>query len=152
MFAGDYVECLVDTYASVRRGERRRIQKIEGDFIVLKNHLSSYGTSTYRPSNFRRVSQHAKEHKETPMLHIAVRINDMSIGDIHAYISEYGMRVYDSNSAVGTPIPMVVDTSAQSLKNKVAERIKVRPEERWLILSANTIGEISTPPVVFRGV
>lgn len=42
------------------------------------------------------------------------------------------------------------DTSADALKASIRADIAKNPNSKWVIFSANTIGEVSAPPIRFR--
>lgn len=81
--------------------------------------------------------------KESIMLHIAVRIS--GTGETRS-LAEI---VTDINHLDGNVKWLMADTSADTLKTRIRERIRTFPEERWLICSGNTIGESASPPVRF---
>lgn len=85
------------------------------------------------------------------MLHIAVRLNESSMGTFVEQIHKFGMQVPGNLIGSGAPA-MLVNTSADALKGEIRGRIQKCPGERWLILSGNTIGEIAESPVRFRSV
>lgn len=149
IYEGDYVECVVDHYASVRKGERRRVISICDGNIVLRNPmLPQGGASHYRPPKFRlagRQSPHRDRNnldqlkKETPKmsLHLALRVDNHSDGDVVALIGD-------------NRISTMANVDLQALKSRVSARIQADPTERWAIMTATTIAETSAPPVRFR--
>jgi len=143
MYVGDYVECRTDGYPSMPMGQRRRIQEIVNGCIVLANN-TEYGYSNYTPTNFRRASQHSPQHKKEQkvMLHIAIRTTPNF---------DYAALAIALND-VTAPIHFLADTSQDALKEKLRVRIGLHPDEKWLILSGNTIAEMASPPIRFRSV
>ncbi len=144
IYGGDYVECRIAHYASIRRGERRRVQRIENGRIVLNNNGSPHGTSPYRVCHFKLAERHHAWHKtqEATMakntLYVAVRINDMSYQQVaHALNSNMQMEAE-------------ARTSYEELQAFLRMRIQCNPIERWLVLTGTTLAEISAPPVSFR--
>lgn len=166
VFAGDYVQCAVGDYASLDKGERRRVQEIKDGCFVLNNSLSPIATSLYRPTNFYLAARHHVWHslprsmpptyqipgftgpitKEiakvatSPVMFIAVEIGETSYEAIAKEIEEQTL----------PPRSMLADTSYQRLQAAVKRRILSNPAEKWLILSGTTLAEVSAPPVVFR--
>lgn len=154
IYVGDYVECLVD-YPSLEKGQRRRVQDIIAGCIKLRND-TEYGASVYRPARFKRVSQHNPAHRNAilfkqveyvfhnqekkPMFHIAIAIIEGQDWNELAHIVNTVRGAY------------MADTSADALKEKIRIRLSKYPDEKWLICSANTIGERAEPPVRFRSV
>jgi hypothetical protein len=49
-------------------------------------------------------------------------------------------------------LTMMCETSPHVLKNRVTERIRQFPNERWMIMNSNSIAEIDSPPVRFRNI
>ena len=81
------------------------------------------------------------------MLHIAIRIANASGTEfLMATIVEM------INEGRTTEHVVLADQSADGIKQKIRDRIALHPQERWLILSGNTIGELASPPVRFRSV
>lgn len=79
--------------------------------------------------------------KETGMLYIALLLgNNTNYNDIAKTIND---------DTLGT-WPVMADTSLDALKERIRNDIRSFPDHRWLILSGGTIGEASSPPVVFR--
>lgn len=151
IYVGDHVECLTFQYASIDQNERRRVQRIEGENIVLHNGYSPHGTSQYRPRNFRLAGRHHPYHARSqlnelqgekmskPVLYIAVQIGNAPYNEIAALIN-------DNPSKLAT----FSDTSYDALQARLRQRILTYPTERWLILSGTTLAETSAPPVIFR--
>lgn len=141
---GDLVRCIVGHYTSIKRGEIRRVVSVD-DYgnIVLRNRLSPNGKSTYCVWNFalykRKSAIDAGWRKN--MLHIAVQIDE----------GQDWNKLADMINDRHRPT-MMAETSASAIKERVRQRVIAYPNERWLILSGNTIGEISSPPVRFRAV
>lgn len=157
VYEGDYVKCGVDFYSSIKRGDQRRVQRIEDECIVLNNGSSPYGTSLYRSCNFNLSGRMAPAHRNKmahdamelvnqqenkTMLHIALEIGEAPVGNI---VSWFNNGNWPKNSAMS-------DTSADALKERIRARLSLHPLEKWLIFSANTIGERADPPVRFRSV
>jgi hypothetical protein len=148
VYAGDYVECIVHNYSSIRFGERRRVQDIQNDNYVLNNGKSLHGTSQYRPYNFKLAGRHHSYHKaqekamSKPVLYVALRTRGRSYETIADDINKSSM--HSSGNGIHA------DTSYDSLQGWLRQRICVYPDEVWLILSGTTLAEISSPPVVFR--
>lgn len=143
---GDVVECCVDHYSTQRRGQQSKVTRIEDGNIVLFND-GPYGSSPYRTRNFSLVRRGLDQEnairqpkKEKVMLHIAVMY------ETGQSLDNLGKMILAGTAA------MFVDTSADVLKERVRFDIMNFPDHRWLILSANTIGEIASPPVRFRAV
>lgn len=146
VYPGDYVKCATIQYTSINKDERRRVQRIEDGNIVLINHISPYGTSPYNPRNFtihaRYQKPHMYEQKETPMLHIAIELrNNASFEDMASFLRH-----------ASSPPVILADTSQSALKERIKARLASYPDEKWLILSGNTIGERAEPPVRFRSI
>jgi hypothetical protein len=156
IYAGDYVRCSVGHYESIRCGEHRRVQRIENECIILNNCLSPHGTSPYRPHKFvlhgryhpfHGIHKNPIKKQEAQLaknaLYIAVALNYHSYG-----------RIADAVNGVKSVgyVEVHADTSFESLKAWLNQRIRANPEERWLILSGTTLAEISAPPVSFRSV
>ncbi len=145
VYRGDYVKCMVSHFKGIDYNENRRVQEVLADGkIVLRNNYSPVGTSPYDPINFVRITKHNKAHKENNvanMLHMAIMINGVTYEEI-AHAASKGVFL--------EPSKVMADTSADAIKEKIRVRISAHPEERWLILSGNTIGEIASPPVRFR--
>lgn len=160
VYPGDYVQCLVDGYASIRLGQRRRVLAVKDGYIILPNNMSPRSTSPFRPDRFRLSGRYHPYHhggvdkryprkkyltnsekQENAVLHIAVLVKE---GDDFA---EVAARIND-----GQNVTMIADRSQTDLKSRLRQRIQANPDEHWLILSGNTIAEISCPPVRFRSV
>ncbi len=148
IYVGDYVECRIDHYASIRRGERRRVQAIEDGNVVLNNNGSPYGTSQYRVCNFKLAGRHHAwhyNHKEADNMPKNTLYAALEIGDL-----SYEQCAAMANSEQNRLRCMRADTSFASLKEWINQRIRANPDERWLILSGTVLAEISAPPVTFR--
>lgn len=148
VYPGDYVKCEVAGYLGLSRGERRRVISVSMDTLVMRNSYSPTGTSAYQPRNFTLAERHHAWHKskEAKMakntLFIAVRT--------YADYANYDVMAAAHNEAgIGAEFQRS-DTSFESLKAWLNQRIRANPEERWLILSGTTLAEISAPPVSFR--
>lgn len=163
VYEGDLVRC-VTSYLSVLKGEVKRIIRVEEPNIVLANALSPIGTSIYRPDNFRLERANSQSHrnqelrqmvdyvhaKDKPVLHIAVRLDDSSLGTFIERIYKFGLARPTNLTGSGAPVGMLINANADALKNEIRARIRIDNTEKWLILSGNTIGEIAEQPVRFR--
>lgn len=153
IYAGDYVKCVTGAYVSIEIGQVKKVLAVdEGrNTITINNEMSPVGTSDYMAYNFRLVRRSAcdkTQDKETPMgmLHVAIRIKDgEGYQDIARRINDHHAEI-DADSVPD----MMADTSPNALKERIKVRIRQYPNERWLILSGNTIAETSSPPVSFR--
>lgn len=142
VYPGDYVECTVHQYMSMSMGDRRRVKAIQDGNFVLNNDLSPRGTSCFRASNFRRVSQHAREHKqEKSMLHIAVLM-----------VPSVDLVDHINNTSTRQQPPMFAGRTKEEIQERIRARLSEYPDEKWLICSGNTIGERADPPVRFRSI
>ena len=88
------------------------------------------------------------------MLHIAIKIPDegWNYQAMASSITNWGHP--SSAVADGTPIThpdnLLADVTLSALKERIKARIHRNPDERWLLLSGNTIAESAAPPVSFR--
>lgn len=146
IYVGDYVKCVVDWYASINRGENRRIQRIENGCIILINGKSPNGTSPYRPDRFALQARHHPWHRQkkgTNMLHMAIRVNpQMSYDEIATTIRE--------REGAEMSRMIIAAVTQPELKERIKARLSQYPEEKWLCLSGNTIAEIEQPRVSYR--
>lgn len=157
------VRCEVDYYQSprLRRGTVHTVLDEEPNCYILENRSSSHWDSNlgayvsrFKKCNFSVVGEEftsewiARRHptlhlQEKVMLHIAVEVGLVSIDNIAEAIN---------GGHLNTGKSIIANTSADALKERIRSDIQKNPEHRWLIFSANTIGEISTPPIRFRSV
>jgi hypothetical protein len=92
---------------------------------------------------FAQLSEIYKRQEKNRMLHLAIKIpegwgyNELATS-IDRMVPPHGGH------------PMIADTSASALKEKVRDAIRRDPDARYLMLSGNTVAEMSAPPVTFR--
>lgn len=168
IYPGDYVECRTDQYSSIRKGNRARVKEVNGECIVLNNPHSPIFKSPYQAYNFRLAGRYHPYHhngvdkcrprnkyktnseKEgLPMLHLAIKVPEgWCYEDLAKSITNFGQ----GNGTLGRSLvdQAMADTTASALKERVKARIQRHPDERWLILSGNTIAETTQPPIAFR--
>lgn len=176
IYPGDYVECITDEYFSVKGGARKRVLAVIGDCIVLNNTSSPTFDSPYRATNLRLAGRYHPYHsgvdkrhpkrkyltnsekKGTDMLHLAIRIKDnMNYEALARSINNWNTKD-DTNCPAGVregapithPNNVMADVTVSALKERIEARINRNPDERWLIVSGNTIAESSAPPVAYR--
>lgn len=170
VYPGDYVEVLTDQYFSLRKGARCRVKAVDhdGDCIVLNNKYSPVFDSPYRAENFRLSGRYHPFHHggvdkrhprdkyltnsekgKTNMLHLALKVPEgWNYENLANSITNFGQ----GNGTLGVSLvdQAMADTTASALKERIRARIHHHPDERWLILSGNTIAESAAPPVAFR--
>lgn len=86
----------------------------------------------------RKYMTNSEKEAET-MLHLAVRV-------------ENGQNYQSIANSVNIKkfVPTMADITLSALKERIRARINQNPDERWLIVSGNTIAENSAPPVAYR--
>lgn len=153
IYPGDYIE--------TGRGDRRRVTGVNG-YLVASNigihraeHVRLCGR--YHPYHHNGVDKrHPRgkyltnsEKKGTAMLHIAIRVPEgWSYQDFANSINNL-----NGDNSAGFPTAghkVVADVTLSALKERIKARIHHNPEERWLMLSGNTIAESAAPPIAFR--
>lgn len=85
------------------------------------------------------------------MLHLAIRVPETwGYTDIINSINNFG----NGSGRVGEQffhgVGAIAASSTTELKQRVTDRIRANPEERWLLVSGNNIMEIDSPPVRCR--
>lgn len=133
---GSLVECCTNGYISVRRGERRRVIRIEDGCLILENPHSPLGTSPYRAENFRLIQEAQVANSK---IYVAFPIEEgQNYGEYaRALVSRYYT-------------PFDADTSYAALKRRLEAHIASKPSDRFMIFGGTTIGEIAAPPVRWR--
>lgn len=139
---------------------------IDNDCIKLRNN-TEYGSSLYLPSRFKLAGKYNKNPgaynefnipdeipftQEKTMLHIAIRIGASGGMDTFDLIAAQITAIGRGTTTLSLVDSVMADTSAEGLKGRIRSRISVHSDEKWLILSGNTIGEIAEPPVRFRSI
>lgn len=149
---GDVVECISTGYMSVKPGQRRVVRATRdlggsNYHILLDNNYSPIeGQSWFLAYNFKLVKRRPKVAAKT--LHIAVKLSDAGNEEMgFGYIAD---AINDLKSS--SHVSMMAETSGEKIRSRVEGRVRAFPEERWLILSGNILGEIAAPPVRFRSV
>lgn len=168
IYPGDYVECLTDEYSSVKGGARKRVLAVIDDCIVFNNTSSPTFGSPYRATNFRLAGRYHPYHsgvdkrhpkrkyltnsekKGTDMLHLAIRIKENMNYEALAEHVRHSLGPARDDEGLMAATAMLAASSNSELKQRVTDRIRLHPDERWLMLSGNTIAEMSAPPIAFR--
>lgn len=150
VYPGDYVKCGAKGYLGLKVGERRRVISVSMDTLIMRNDHSPTGSSAYQPRNFTLAERHHPWHKQNKeaqvaknTLYVALEIGDLS----YEQVAELANGAKPNGSRA-----MWADTSFESLKARLNQRIRSFPDERWLILSGTVLAETSAPPVTFRPV
>jgi len=155
IYPGDYVRALVMS-GNLYKGESRRVREVglNNDSLkvngsVLTHHPSNFEVSgRYHPYHHNGVDKRRpkskyltnSEKEAQPMLHVAVKLDRL---DSYSTIRE------SLNSNVES-VQSMAETDLSVLKERIRMDISNHPDNRWLILSGNVIGEASAPPVTYR--
>lgn len=143
IYVGDYVECITSQYNSIKKGDLRKVLRITADCFELYNESSLYSSSLYRQDNFilsRKVYKKLEGKKD--MFSIAIRITDLTKDQLMSRINAGNFESVHAKAAESESI----------LREWLRQHITTYPDERWIILSGDTVAEISNPPVIFRKV
>lgn len=162
VYPGDYVQCESKDFLFVNYGQRMRVKWVRDGSITLSNgatHNARYFrlSGRYHPAHHNGVDKRRPRgeyltnsemsavldslaKKEEKMLHIAICVEENQ---------NYNSIVNNINGGHET-FQIMAETSADALKERIRARIKANSEERWLIVSGNTIAESSAPPITFR--
>ncbi len=139
----DVVECLVDEYVGVKKGQRRKVKKVipgKNTLIQLKNKESDYGTSDYKASNFKLIYRPTRQEDSMPApqktKYFALRLDSEGL-------STAFLDFKDANDD---------QTTLRNSKSEVLEDIKsmIEAGQKWIILQTHAVVELpkpTTPPV-----
>jgi len=162
VYPGDYVQCeCTEGLPLANFMSRSRVTKVQGTTLTLYNGIhypAKYFrlAGRYHPAHHNGVDKRRPRgkyltnsemsatldslaKKEEKMLHIAIRVEE----------SQNYTSIANNINGHET-FQIMAETSADALKERIRARIKANSEERWVILSGNTIAESSVPPVIFR--
>lgn len=162
-FPGDYI-CI-----GIGRSKRvnRRVKQIRPGSFVVKDVdgsddyvLREYAVRSgrYHPYHHGGVDKRRPrdkyltptEKEPTEMLHLAIRVPaTWGYQDLANSINNFE---FGRKQGEGAPITdmTIAATSTTELKQRVTDRIRANPDERWLLVSGNNIMEIDSPPVRCR--
>lgn len=146
IYKGDYVKCVAKDFM-VGIGENRRVTHISSPHVIEIRGMTFHDSHNFRlsgryhPYHRNPAKWDAERLKKEPkeMLHIAILVGE---GQNYNSIA--------NNIGRGEKPPTMAETSMDALKERVRDNIKQYPSNRWLLLSGNTIAEMSAPPVAFR--
>lgn len=86
--------------------------------------------------------------KDKEMLHIAIKVRPGENYDtLASTLTCIGNGSYKPDLLADA---LIADVTPHALKERLKARVMRNPDERWLMLSGNTIAETSMPPVSFR--
>ncbi|QIG66076.1 hypothetical protein PQB35_gp20 [Ochrobactrum phage vB_OspP_OH] len=171
VFAGDYVR-LADrrhSYPYLRVGDNRRIQRVafkEGKphVMVNTNAKRKFTDTRYEmsfgwinPVYWERSACHHPAHRGVAAHHVKPQPQEEEY-EMSKPLSLYtAILVFDGEMYSDTAerineksATIIADTSYESLKRKVEERIRANPTEQWVISGATVLAQISAPPVTYR--
>lgn len=158
---GDVVQCKVRHYASVDHGELVRVDKCRkyrgndplnrGRWVIEVTHMppSNYCQSSYFADNFastgRTVETQPKGEAKS-MLSIALLVpKNMTPHEFCRVVARQGWETSPDTEILSA-------NNENEMKIALADRIRQYPDERWIILSATAVAQISAPPVQFTRV
>lgn len=161
VFPGDYVQCMTIMYDRIGHGQRGRVAQIVNGKIKLHGIRSLFDPHRFRLSGRYHPWHHngvdkryprekyetTSEKKGNEMLHVAIKVLEgQNYAEMARMITEHGQ----GSTSMSFHDNIMSDVTLSALKERVKARIHRHPDERWLLLSGNTIAESSAPPIAFR--
>lgn len=169
VFPGDYVKVTVPSSHRPRRTINRRVKYIHNGCFYIRGededtvavaepditvrvgryHPYHHGGKDKRHPRDKYLTPTEKENTE--MLHLAIRVPETwGYADIINSINNFGNGSGKMGEQFFHGVGAIAASNTTELKQRVTDRIRANPDERWLLLSGNNVMEIDSPPVRCR--